>query len=220
MDIGKGNLLDENWLHIWSFALEGACPVFPAQRVAHPPKLRDILNVRALESVCRDWARILMNHGVWRLVYCAMVGPMRPCFPLRWFRIAALNFALGAVHRGDYVELTRPGPMPMPLVGGGYQTMKLPVWELGCVVEDWSHVRLVDGGQLEPLSRTAKGDGWHLVKTVRRAKYNNTVHGDGRAVAQAWSAYCKKKAERRERESIMRSLRDATTSPLRTQCLA
>lgn len=222
MDGGKGILLDENWLHIWTFVLDGACPMLPAQCVVcpAPPTLDDVLRVRVLESVCRAWARILNDRGVWRALYHAMVGPLRPCFPLRWYRIAALNFALGGVQQRDYVELTRPGPLPTPLVGGGYPTMKLPVWDLGHSAEDWMHVRPTADARLEPLSRAAMGSGWKRVKTVRRAKYDTTLHGDGRAVAQAWGAYCRKKAERRERESIMRSLRDETTSPLRTQCLA
>ena len=214
MENGKGILVDENWLHIWYFVLDGVCPLLPALHTAPARSvncgLAHVLRARAVWSVCREWARILDERGAWRALYYAMVPVMtRLSFPLRWYRIAALNVALGPVRRGDYIELTRTGPLPTLLVGGGYLSMKLPLWDVGPLSEDWAIVRIGANARLEALSRHAQGDGWQRVKTVRRKKYDPAFHGDGKAVADAWHSYCRKKHARRERELLMQSLRDA-----------
>jgi hypothetical protein len=214
MDTGNGILLDEIWLHIWYLALDGVCPLLPA---LHPAvhgaatlTLSSVCAARAFSSVCHAWADLLIERGVWRAMYHVLVPlAVRLSFPLPWYRVAALNVALGPVSRRDYIELTRCVPVPNPFVAGGYRTMKLPVWEVSSAAEDWEYVRITSDASLESISRAATGRDWHRVKTVRRLKYSRELHGNGRAVIAAWRAYCIKKAERAERENIMRALRNA-----------
>src|SRR5277367_768135 len=166
---GLPELLDENWLHVWYYVLGETLPLLPAlHRARHPlyQPLDPAKTCVVLERVCRRWPLLLLRSGVWRAFYQSMLfAPLSTPYPMSWFRLAALNFAIGGVHRPDFIQFTRACPPPPKPLHGALSSMILPTVLLNDMGVDWQYVTEGEDGRLLPYSWGADATRpWYRVK--------------------------------------------------------